>query len=83
MAIHVQDPEADRLLREFAKRRKVGLTTAIKIAVREADEATGRQADEVRRSVEPQVADVRAAMRNNKVSAGDVRRVGDEGWDGP
>ena len=43
MAIHVQDPETDRLLREFAKKRQVGLTAAIKLAVREADEAVERR----------------------------------------
>lgn len=82
MAIHVQDPEADRLLREFAKRRKVGLTTAIKLAVREADKASEQQARTVRGQVEPLVAEVRAAMRRNGVSAEDVRRFADEGWDG-
>jgi len=36
MAIHVQDEEADWLLRDFARRRGVGLTAAIKLAVKEA-----------------------------------------------
>ena len=36
MAFHVRDPEADTLVREFANERSVGLTEAIKVAVREA-----------------------------------------------
>ena len=82
MAIHVQDPEADRLLREFARKRRVGLTQAIKLAVREADEAVERRADDVQRRIEPLVEEVKAAMRKNNMSAEDVRRLVDEGWDG-
>ena len=39
MAFHVRDPEADTLVREFARDRSVGLTEAIKLAVREAQSA--------------------------------------------
>jgi hypothetical protein len=82
MAIHVQDPETDRLLREFAKKRQVGLTAAIKLAVREADEAVERRMQGVRRNIEPLIEEVQSAMRKNKISAEDVRRFVDEGWDG-
>jgi hypothetical protein len=81
MAIHVQDPETDRLLREFAKKRQVGLTAAIKLAVREADEAVERRMQGVRRNIEPLIEEVQSAMRKNKISAEDVRRFVDEGWD--
>lgn len=82
MAIHVQDQEADRLLREFAKRRKVGLTAAIKLAVREADEAVQRRMQGVHSRVEPLVEEVQAAIRKNNIRAEDVRRFVDEAWDG-
>jgi hypothetical protein len=82
MAIHVQDPETDRLLREFAKKRQVGLTAAIKLAVREANEAVERRMQGVRRNIEPLIEEVQSAMRKNKISAEDVRRFVDEGWDG-
>jgi len=38
MAIHVQDDETDWLVREFARRRGLGITAAIRTAVREASE---------------------------------------------
>lgn len=34
MAFHVRDPETDRLVRELARRRGIGLTEAIKLAAR-------------------------------------------------
>ena len=36
MAIHVQDEKTDWLVREFARRRGVGITAAIKAAVEES-----------------------------------------------
>ena len=36
MAIHVQDEDTDWLVREFARRRGIGITAAIKVAVEEA-----------------------------------------------
>jgi antitoxin VapB len=35
MAFHIRDPEADSLVRELARREGVGLTEAVKIAVRD------------------------------------------------
>ena len=46
MAFHVRDAEADTLVRAFARERSVGLTEAIKLAVREAQDA--RAADRAR-----------------------------------
>ena len=39
MAFHVRDPETDALVRRLAKEAGVGLTEAVKIAVRETLEA--------------------------------------------
>ena len=36
MALHIRDAEADRLLREFATSRRLSLTEAVKVAVKEA-----------------------------------------------
>ena len=33
MAFHVRDPKTDQLVREFARKRGVGLTDAVKLAV--------------------------------------------------
>lgn len=35
MPFHVRDPETDALVRELARRRKIGLTEAIRLAVKE------------------------------------------------
>lgn len=82
MAIHVQDPEADRLLREFARRRNLGLTEAIKIAVAEAEAAQTRRVSGLQQRVAPLVAEVREAMRRNGTTPQDLKRFLDEGWDG-
>jgi antitoxin VapB len=42
VAFHVRDPETDRLVRELATREGVGLTEAVKLAVREKLEAAKR-----------------------------------------
>ena len=36
MAFHVRDPETDRLVRELARKKGIGLTEAIRDAVEEA-----------------------------------------------
>jgi hypothetical protein len=36
MAIHIEDKETDRLARDFARRRKLKITAAIKVALIEA-----------------------------------------------
>ena len=38
MAIHIRDPEADRLLRDFASKRNLSLTDALKLAVQDAEQ---------------------------------------------
>lgn len=81
MAIHVQDPEADQMLRDFAKRRNLGLTEAIKIAVAEADAARKERVADLGQRIAPLVAEVRDAMAKSGTTADDVRRFIDEGWD--
>ena len=42
MAFHVRDPEADALVRTLAEKRGIGITEAIKVAVREQIERDAR-----------------------------------------
>ncbi|HWW28104.1 MAG TPA: type II toxin-antitoxin system VapB family antitoxin [Caulobacter sp.] len=46
MPFHVRDPEADALVREYAEEKRVGITDAIKLAVRRAREADDKARDE-------------------------------------
>ena len=46
MPFHVRDPEADALVREYAEEKRVGITDAIKLAVRRAREADDQARDE-------------------------------------
>ena len=82
MAIHVQDPDADRVLRDFAKRRNLGLTEAIKIAVAEADQAQRHRVTDFSRRIAPLVAEVREAMKRSGTTSDDLQQFIDEGWDG-
>lgn len=59
MAIHVQDKETDALVRDFAQRRGVGITDAIKIAVREARDAEQSRLEDLKRSIRPIVEEIR------------------------
>ena len=60
MAIHIQDRETDWLVRDFAKRRKLGITEAVKVAIQEAERREERNFDEFRRKIEPIIAQFRA-----------------------
>ena len=82
MAIHVQDPDADRVLRDFAKRRNLGLTEAIKIAVAEADQAQRHRVSDFNQRIAPLVAEVREAMKRSGTTSDDLQQFIDEGWDG-
>jgi antitoxin VapB len=46
MPFHVRDPETDALVREYAEEKRVGITDAIKLAVRRAREADNKARDE-------------------------------------
>ena len=60
MAIHVQDSEADWLLREFAKRRGLGITAALVAAVREASAADTSEAERLRSRLRPVIDRVKS-----------------------
>lgn len=80
MAIHVQDKVADRMLRDFARRRGVGITEAIKLAVTDADRAGQKDVEDLRRRIEPILAQVRAARNGVPFSAKDDKAFMDEMW---
>jgi antitoxin VapB len=80
MAIHVQDKEADRMLREFAQRRGVGITEAIKLAVRGAEKSEQKSVEELRRRIEPVLAQVRAARKDMNFSEEDEKAFMDDMW---
>ena len=64
MAIHVQDEETDRLVRDFARRRGLGITAAIKAAVLEAREIDQEAGEALARKLEPILRQVRAHRRD-------------------
>jgi len=64
MAIHVQDEETDWLVREFARRRGLGITAAIKTAVLEATEREVGAGEALAQRLEPILAKVRAHRRD-------------------
>lgn len=47
MPFHIRDPEADTIVRDFARERSVGITDAIKLAVKEAREAKARERERI------------------------------------
>lgn len=79
MAIHVQDKEADRMLRDFAKRRGVGITEAIKVAVRDAEKSETKSLEEMQRRIEPILAQVRAHRKGGTFE--DAMKFIDENWE--
>jgi antitoxin VapB len=60
MAIHVQDEETDWLVRDFARRRGVGITAAIKLAIQEATERERIGLELAKQRMEPLWREVRA-----------------------
>jgi hypothetical protein len=82
MAIHVQDEEADWLLREFAKRRGLGITAAIKVAVREASQMEDSQFDSFMARIKPVLDRARAHKAANGTSdrPPDDKAFMDEMW---
>ncbi len=60
MAIHVQDDETDWLVRDFARRRGVGITAAIKLAIEEATSLEKQSAESLALRIEPILAQIRA-----------------------
>lgn len=79
MAIHVQDKETDALVREFARRRGVGITAAIKLAIEEANTRERQGGHALKRRIEPILKQIRAA-RKSKFSAEEDKAFMDEMW---
>ncbi len=77
MAIHVQDEEADWLVREFARRRGVGITAAIKLAIAEATANEVSAGEVLARKIESIVGRVRALKRKD---VRDDKEFMDEMW---
>lgn len=82
MAIHVQDEEADWLLREFARRRGLGLTAAIKVAVREASQHEDNQVEAFMARIGPVLdrARTRKALQSDAARRVDDKQFMDEMW---
>lgn len=68
MAIHVQDEQTDWLVREFARRRGLGITAAIRTAVEEASRNERAGVDELLRRIEPILAEVRGKLKPLELS---------------
>ena len=86
MAIHVQDDEADWLLREFARRRGLGLTAALKVAIREASQHEDDQVDAFLARIEPVIDRAKARKAEEGGAAGrrvDDKQFMDEMWGEP
>lgn len=60
MAIHVQDVETDWLVREFARRRGLGITEAIKTAVQEASAHEKGAGEALAEKIEPILKEIRS-----------------------
>jgi antitoxin VapB len=81
MAIHVQDEETDWLVRDFARRRGVGITAAIRIAVEEASAQETSAGEALARKIEPILKQVRAHRVAQRVE--DDKEFMDEMWGEP
>ncbi|MGQ2906028.1 MAG: type II toxin-antitoxin system VapB family antitoxin [Neoaquamicrobium sediminum] len=64
MAIHINDEEADWLLREFARKRKLKLTDALKAAIQEATRLENQKVQEFQARVQPVID--RARIRKSE-----------------
>lgn len=81
MAIHVQDAETDWLVREFAKRRGLGITEAIKTAVTEASRHERSAGEALGQKIEPLLREIRA--RRSSGFEEDDKAFMDELWGEP
>lgn len=82
MAIHVQDAEADRLIRDFAKRRGLGITEALKTAVREATRAEQTSVEDALRKLEPTLARIRS-LNTQGFDEAEEKSFMDQMWGDP
>jgi len=81
MAIHVQDEETDWLVREFARRRGLGITAAIKTAVQEATAHERSAGEALAQKIEPILRQIRAHRRDGFYE--DDKEFMDEMWGEP
>jgi antitoxin VapB len=81
MAIHVQDAETDWLVREFARRRGLGITEAIRTAVREASAHERGAGDLLAEKIEPILREIRGRRREGFDE--DDKAFMDEMWGEP
>ena len=80
MPFHVRDPEADDLVRELARKRGVGLTEAVKLAVRaelQRDHESEFRA-EVRKIQDRIAARGRSGLKADKAFFDDLSGQGDD-----
>jgi antitoxin VapB len=82
MAIHVQDEETDWLVREFARRRGLGITAAIRTAVLEAGERELSAGEALGKRLEPIFAQIRAIKPSGFDESNDKAFM-DEMWGEP
>ncbi|MCV0407839.1 MAG: type II toxin-antitoxin system VapB family antitoxin [Rhizobiaceae bacterium] len=68
------------MLREFARRRGVGLTAAIKLAIREAEQKEKQGGEALLRKIEPILEQVREARQGRAFSAEEDKAFMDEMW---
>jgi hypothetical protein len=68
------------MIREFAKRRGVGITAAIKLAISEAERREKESGRALMRRIEPVLEKVRAARKGRKFSAEEDKAFMDEMW---
>ncbi len=79
MALHIQDKETDRVVREFARRRGVGITDAVRVAVEEATRHERKDVEALKRKIEPILEQIRA-QRKRKFSPEEDKAFMDEMW---
>ncbi len=77
MGIHIQDEETARALREFAARRGLDVTAAIRAAIAEAEAASASATGGIAGKVEPILAEIRARRTKDRF---DEKAFMDEMW---
>ena len=78
MGIHIQDEETARVLRAFAERRGLDVSTAVKVAVEEAEAATKSNGATLAQKIEPILQQIRSRRTNEPF---DEKKFMDEMWD--
>lgn len=79
MAIHIKCDETDWLVRDFARRRGLGITAAIKLAIQEASDKEQAAVEHARHRMEPVWNEIRAMKSDEPHSH---RKLVDDAWEG-